>query len=48
MMSTSYLFFIDYLQGTKRANFCTDSTTRAVWLYGQVCVDQFQSAFGAD
>ncbi len=48
MMSTSYLLFIDNLQSAERADLCTDSAARAVFLYGQVCVDQFEGAFRAD
>jgi hypothetical protein len=42
------LLFIDNLQGTKGADLCTDSAARAVLLYGQVCIDQFEGAFRAD
>jgi hypothetical protein len=48
MTSTSYLLFIDNLQGSERTYFRTDSAARAVLLHGQVRIDQFESAFGAD
>jgi hypothetical protein len=46
--STSYLLFIHNLQGTKGADLCTDSAARAVLFHGQIGIDQFEGAFGAD
>src|SRR5665647_1114332 len=48
MTRTSYLFFIDNLQGTQRAYFCTDSATRATLLNAEVCINQFKRTFRAD
>jgi len=39
---------MDYLQGAKGADFCTDPAARAVLFHGKVCIDQFKGAFRAD
>jgi hypothetical protein len=39
---------MDYLQGTKGADFCTDAAARAVLLNGQVRIDQFEGTLRTD
>jgi hypothetical protein len=39
---------MDYLQGTKGADFYTDAAARAVLLNGQVRIDQFESTLRTD
>ena len=48
MTRTSYLFFMDDLQGSERADLCTDSAAGAVLFDRKIRVDQFKSAFRAD
>jgi hypothetical protein len=39
---------MDYLQGAKGADFCTDPAARAVLFHGKVRIDQFEGPLRAD